>query len=95
LTYANASALSAVTFAAGLLLLAPPAVAQQTQVNPPDQADLIAALLPTVVNITAFMVDKSSVDTTSLDTPPTASNHPKPLLGSGLIIDPSGVILTN
>ncbi len=86
--------LSAVAFAVGLLL-APPAVAQQTQMRPPDQADLIADLLPTVVNITAFMVDKSYADTTTLDTPPTASNHPKPLLGSGLIIDPGGVILTN
>ncbi len=86
--------LSAVAFTASLLL-APLATAQQTQLNPPDQADLIADLLPTVVNITAFMVDKSSADTTSLDTPPTASNHPKPLLGSGLIIDPRGMILTN
>ena len=69
------------SFAIGLLLLASlPAAAQQAEANPTSQADLVGALLPTVVNINAFMVDKSnSADTGPLDTPPAASSHPKPL----------------
>jgi len=82
--------------AAILLLLAlPPASAQQVQTLPFDQAELIGDLLPTVVTIRAFMVEKSSTNTTDLGSPASAADHPKPLQGAGLIIDPSGVILTN
>jgi serine protease Do len=90
--------LSALIAAAGLLLLAPPpATAQQVPVQamPFDQAELIGSLLPTVVNISAFVVDKTLPGPPTSDNPPTTPDRPKPLDGSGLIIDPSGVILTN
>jgi serine protease Do len=80
---------------ASLLLLArSPAHAQQTQApaTPLDQAEMIGNLLPTVVDINAFAINKSSA-MTDIDGP--APDHPKPLQGSGLIIDPTGVILTN
>jgi serine protease Do len=79
--------------AASLLLLARPlAQAQQAMGAPPDQAELIGNLLPTVVDINAFAIDKSTA-AADIDNP--APVHPKPLQGSGLIIDPTGVILTN
>ena len=88
--------LSALIVATGVLLLAgPPAVAQQAQAGSLDQVDLIGDLLPTVVSISAFMVDTASANAPSLDTSAAPLSHPKPLLGSGLIIDPGGVILTN
>jgi len=88
--------LRGLSLAAGLLLLAhSSACAQEAQAPLPDQAELIGSLLPTVVNIAGFMVEKSSADTTSIGSPAAAPDRPKPLVGSGLIIDPSGVILTN
>jgi len=84
--------------AAGLLLLAPsPAAAQQMQMMPPDQVELIRGLLPGVVNISAFVTEPSptagmNAGSTSGDQAP---SHPKEVQGSGFIVDPSGVILTN
>ena len=81
--------LSTSALAASLLLLVPPpAGGQQTQAPPPDQADLIGSLLPSVVDLSAFAVVQPTADTTAPD-------HPKPLQGAGLVIDQSGVILTN
>jgi serine protease Do len=84
--------------AAGLLLLAQsPAAAQQMQMMQPGQVELIRGLLPSVVNITSFVIEPSptagmNAGSASGDR---AASHPKELRGSGFIIDPSGVILTN
>jgi propanol-preferring alcohol dehydrogenase len=84
--------------AAGLLLLAQsPVAAQQMQMMPPGQVELIRGLLPSVVNITSFVIEPSptagmNVGSASGDQ---AASHPKEVRGSGFIIDPSGVILTN
>ena len=89
---------SGLALAAGLLLLAQsPAAAQQMQMMPPDQVELIRGLLPSVVNITSFVFEPSptagmNAGSTSADQAP---SHPKEVQGSGFIIDPSGVILTN
>lgn len=79
--------------AAAFLLVAVPATRAQTLST--DQPDLVSTLLPTVVNITVFAVDRSPPDTASIDTPAAPPARPKPLQGSGIIIDPTGVILTN
>ena len=82
--------------ATALLLPArPPVGAQPAPATPPSQVELIRGLLPTVVSINVFVVDKSPTNTTGPETPATTGDKPKPLSGSGLIIDPSGVILTN
>ena len=89
---------SGLTLGAGLLLLAPrPATAQQMQVMPPSQAELIRGLLPTVVNITSFLTDTSAAPAMSAGSiaADQAPDHPKTLQGSGFIIDPNGMILTN
>jgi serine protease Do len=71
----------------------PPANAQEMQYN---QAALIRGLLPTVVNISAHAVVKP--DTTTMRA---SSNVPsegvqiKYSAGSGFVVDPSGVIVTN
>jgi serine protease Do len=72
-----------------------PVRAQSTPAAAPNQVELIRGLLPVVVSINAFMVDKSAANTTDLGTPASAGDKPMPLTGSGIIIDPSGVILTN
>jgi serine protease Do len=81
--------------AAVLLTTRTPAGAQPAPAAPPSQVELIRGLLPTVVSINVFVVDKSPTDTTDPGTPATAGDKAKPLSGSGLIIDPGGVILTN
>jgi serine protease Do len=90
--------LSGLTLAAGLRPLASaPAAAQQMQIMPPSQADLIRGLLPTVVNITSFVTDTPA--TTAMNAANVPANqdatHPKTVQGSGFVIDSSGVILTN
>jgi len=87
---------SGLTLAAGPLLLAPqPVPAQQLQMMPPGQVELVRGLLPTVVNITSFVTDPSAT-VTAVAAPSTQVSHgPTTIRGSGLIIDPSGVILTN
>jgi serine protease Do len=90
--------LSGLVVAAGLLLLAPVRVAaQQMQMMPPDQVELIHSLLPSVVNITSYINEPSptaamNAGTASADRGP---SRPKTDQGSGFVIDPSGVILTN
>jgi serine protease Do len=88
---------SGLILAAGLLLAQSPAAAQQMQMMPPDQVELIRGLLPSVVNITSFVIEPSpsagmNAGSTSGDQAP---SHPKEVQGSGFIVDPSGVILTN
>jgi len=93
--------LSGLTLAAGLPPLAPlapaPAAAQQMQMMPPSQADLIRGLLPTVVNITSFVTDTPATAAMNAANVPANLDgaHPKTVQGSGFVIDPSGVILTN
>jgi serine protease Do len=87
---------SGLALAAGLLLLAPrSAPAQQLQMMSPGQAELVRGLLPTVVNITSFITDTSATATAVAAPSTQVSYGPKTERGSGLIIDPSGVILTN
>jgi serine protease Do len=84
--------------AAGLLLLAPPSArAQQMQSMLPAQAELIRGLLPAVVNITSFLTDTSSADATNAANAPITQDQSRPstVRGSGFVIDPSGIILTN
>jgi serine protease Do len=80
-----------------LLLAQSPAAAQQMQMMPPNQVELIRGLLPSVVNITSYVVEPSptaamNAGSTSGDQVP---SHPKEVQGSGFVIDPSGVLLTN
>ncbi len=90
--------LSGLTLATGLLPLAPvSAIAQQMQLMPSSQADLIRGLLPTVVNITSFVTDTpvTAAMNAANVLPNQDAAHPKAVQGSGFVIDPSGVILTN
>lgn len=63
----------------------------------PDQASLIRGLLPTVVNISTAKAEQASatpaVDATAPNADP--SSNVKNYVGSGFIIDPSGLIVTN
>ena len=89
--------LSGLTLAAGLSLLAPrPAPAQQLQMMPPSQAELIRGVLPAVVNITSFVTDTPAA--AAMNAAASGGKGPgrlKTKLGSGFVVDPSGVILTN
>ena len=92
--------LSGLTIVAGFLLLAPPPAAgqqMQMQMMAPGQAELIRGLLPSAVNITSFVADTASAGTMNAASAPSnqSPSHPKSLRGSGFVIDPSGVILTN
>ena len=86
--------LSGLTLAAGLLLLAPrPAPAQQLQMMPPSQAELIRGVLPAVVNITSFVTDTpTAAAMNAAASGGKGPDRPKTKLGSGFVIDPSGVI---
>ena len=90
--------LPGVALCAGLAFLAPlPAVAQQMQMMPPSQAELIRGLLPTVVNITSFVTATQATATMNAANVPANQDpsHPQTLQGSGFVVDPSGVIVTN
>jgi len=97
--------LSGFTLAAMLLLLAPlRAGAQQVempqmqmQMMTPGQAELIRSLLPSVVNISSFIADTPATGGTNAANGPATrqSSRPRGNQGSGFVIDPSGVILTN
>jgi serine protease Do len=92
--------LSGLTIAAGLLLATPPpAAAQQMQMQTmaPGEAQTIRGLLPAVVNITAFVAHTSSAGATNATSNAAThdQDHPDTLRGSGFIIDPTGIILTN
>ncbi len=75
---------------AALALLAPPARAAEL---PPGKADLVAGLLPQVVNISIEKLIQTPAQTGKQASP--AAYVRKLSLGSGFIIDPSGVIITN
>jgi serine protease Do len=79
------------------LLGAPRAVnAQQMEMMPPSQAELIRGLLPTVVNITSYVGAVAAPSMNAASGSATSEpGHPRSVKGSGFIIDPSGVILTN
>ncbi|HEY2133884.1 MAG TPA: trypsin-like peptidase domain-containing protein [Acetobacteraceae bacterium] len=80
--------------AAGLLVLVSvPAAAQQMMMMPASQAELIRGLLPSVVNITTLVADAAPPLT--IEAGSQVPGRPKAFQGSGLIIDPSGVVLTN
>ena len=92
--------LPGIALAAGLLVLAPtptPAQQMQMQTMTPSQAEVIRGLLPSVVNITSFVVDVPA--TAGMNAGAAAADQgpgrPKTVRGSGFVIDPSGVILTN
>jgi serine protease Do len=80
---------------AGVLLAPGVAHAQQMMVMSTSQVELIRGLLPAVVNITAFVSDTSAQATAVAASSTQISFSPKTIRGSGFIIDPSGVILTN
>jgi serine protease Do len=96
--------------AAFALPLAPrPATAQLFQLMAPSQAKLLAKLLPTVVNIHSVVgttppatpgnaAEPSATDGPAASTEPSAAAapaRPNALDGSGFVIDPSGLIITN
>ena len=63
---------------------------------PPNQAAVIRSLLPAVVNITSFVGSASPTAATNAASPSgDAPAHPNTILGSGFVIEPNGVILTN
>ncbi len=88
-----------VVAAAFLLPASPPAAAQQMQMQmmEPGQAAVIRSLLPTVVNIQSFITTAPS--TAGMNAGASAAKptpaRPNTVQGSGFVIDPSGVILTN
>ncbi len=88
-----------VVAAAFLLPAPPPAAAQQMQMQmmEPGQAAVIRRLLPTVVNIQAFI--DTAPATAGMNAGASAAKptpaRPNTVQGSGFVIDPSGVILTN
>ncbi len=67
----------------------------------PELADLVDRLTPSVVNITArALVPQNTNSMNAAGTPPATANIPseqraKTLLGSGFVIDPDGIIVTN
>jgi len=74
-------------------LLAPTARAQEMQFN---QAQLVRSLLPTVVNITAHSeVSAKTATMTAAARQSNPSFEIKTAVGSGFVVDPSGVIATN
>jgi serine protease Do len=88
---------SGLALAAGLLLLSPlPAAAQQMQMMPPSQAELIRGLLPAVVNINSFAAaSPTSMMNAASGSASQDQSRPNRVQGSGFVVDPSGVILTN
>jgi serine protease Do len=78
-----------------------PPIARAADVVAADRGDLIQALLPTVVNITSSKVEP--VNAPPEDSANAGAPAPKPggpttvkrYVGSGFIIDPSGLIVTN
>jgi serine protease Do len=84
--------------ACSLPLTSAPAAAQQMEMMmPPGQAALIRGLLPTVVNITSF--SNGAPATAAMNAANVTARPAQATLqtaqGSGFVIDPSGVILTN
>ena len=71
-----------------MLALMPGPFAQAGQAV--DYSDLVATLLPSVVNISTIRTD-----TVGKDAGPSTSAPRRKSLGSGFVIDPSGIIVTN
>ena len=85
-------------FLLGACLLGAPqaANAQQMEMMPPSQAELIRGLLPAVVNITSYVGAVAAPSMNAASGSATSDQaHPRTIKGSGFVIDPSGVILTN
>jgi serine protease Do len=82
-----------------LLAISAPALsrAQEMQLMQSNQATLIRSLLPMVVNITAVIVSAPTEAPQVASAPADPPSTPKQSrqLGSGFVIDPSGVIATN
>jgi serine protease Do len=76
-----------------LLGAASPVTAQQIQIAPENQTELIHGLLPSVVNITTYV--SGAPPTSAMNAAAPAAGQPQEILGSGFVIDPTGVILTN
>jgi serine protease Do len=74
-----------------------PVLPYLVQTRSPDRAETIRGPLPSVVNITSFVTDTSAATQMNAGDVPANQDqgHPKFQHGSGFIIDPSGVILTN
>jgi serine protease Do len=85
----------------GVVMLAPSVGRAADVMIGTDQSDLIRSLLPTVVNITTSKVEPlnpPAPQMASAATPPPKTAVPttiKSYVGSGFIVDPSGVIVTN
>ena len=75
---------------AALLLLAAVTPSSAIAAVAGDYSDLVASLLPSVVNISTIRTD-----TVGKDAGPSASLSRRKSLGSGFVIDPNGVIATN
>ena len=58
-----------------------------------SQSELVRSLLPTVVNITATVAANTQGGAGPADN--ADASRPRPLFGSGFVIDPSGLIATN
>ena len=85
--------LSSVVAIGLLFAAAAPSTAQQMQTAPDSQATLINNLLPGVVNITVFR--NNGPPTSAMNAAASVPSEPKEILGSGFVIDPRGVIMTN
>lgn len=91
-------ALSAVAVTAVLVGATIPA---RADLPPPGLADLVDTLMPAIVNITTrSLIKPSTGGLNASGTPPATSSIPpaersKTALGSGFVIDPSGIIVTN
>jgi serine protease Do len=87
------------TILAAIVCLIPlsPVLPHLLQTKSPSHAETIRGLLPSVVNITSFVADTSAATQMNAGSVPANQDqsHPKSLQGSGFLIDPSGVILTN
>ncbi len=81
-----------------LLLAAPLAPARAAGVAPEFLPDLIARLMPAVVNITVHTLvspPTSALNAAGALPNPNAQTETRTLVGSGFVIDPSGLIVTN
>lgn len=67
----------------------------KAQVASESYADLIARVMPSVVNISVDTVVPTAGPRPSKSTPEQPQQHTETMLGSGFIIDPSGYVVTN